>query len=132
MKKLLNKLFKRHLTKSRPYWEVELERECQSYIWKQEMADRELERAARREAEDMLRQYQDGIQESYNFAALNPTSQFAQSLKGKCMNILIARPQVAYITVYPGQTSKYANGGYRKLVNQYFQQLKQQYEQISI
>lgn len=83
---------------------MQLEREQESYIWKQEMEDRSVERDARIVATDLLRQ-----------EIANPGG-------------LLVQKSVRFIlTEYPGQKAKYDDAGYQKLISRYFKEMKSEW-----
>lgn len=103
LQKLKNLL--KHKRRPTLYWPlVQLEMERETYHWKQEMADRKLDRCVERVAQDALYQWL-----SFPYG------------------IIVLHPCTCIITEYPGQKAKYTSESYHRAIRDRLRELKDDY-----
>lgn len=101
-------------TEVEPNWPlVRMQIEQEMYPEKQKIADKQVERAAIREAEDMFQQWMDD--------SLIPWPGHPEGVKS---GLYIPKPQTFIITQYPGQKSRWESGSYREFVSKSFEVMK--------
>lgn len=106
--------FKKKQPKPSTYWPlVQLQIEQESYPEKQKIADKQVERAAIREAEDMFQQWRN-----------DKPVPWPGHPEGVKSGLYIPKPQTFIITQYPGQKSRWESGSYREFVSKSFEMMK--------